>query len=165
MKKYYAIAIVATFMLFTGKANAQFGIHAGYQNSTCYSILQGNGFYVGGSFNIKVVDNFGIAPCLLFSYTTYSFIETASLVDVRFPLLATYTININKDLRVFGFAGPMADCVLDGGKLFPNFGPMFGGGIRHKRISIETGYSIDILSNDVAELKQNHFCIGLGYSF
>ena len=71
MKKIYALVLAAALLLLGTQANAQFHIGVGYLNSTeithytngdkPFSEMM-HGFYLGGTFNIKVAGNFGIAP-------------------------------------------------------------------------------------------------------
>ena len=71
MKKIYALVLAAALLLLGTQANAQFHIGVGYLNSTEITRYNNgdkpfsemmHGFYLGGTFNIKVAGNFGIAP-------------------------------------------------------------------------------------------------------
>ena len=71
MKKIYALVLAAALLLLGTQANAQFHIGVGYLNSTEITHYNNgdkpfsemmHGFYLGGTFNIKVAGNFGIAP-------------------------------------------------------------------------------------------------------
>ena len=174
MKKYYAIAIVAAFMLIAGKANAQVSVHAGYQHpimSDGFFSLKYNGFYVGGSYNIHVANNIGVAPGACLTYASFTYYgDKDTEIDLRIPILANYGIDVNRDLRLFGFAGPMAGINLlsDAGVKRFDLGVMFGAGARYQKISAEIGYNIGVLNrNDDEDYKvtMNHFFVGLGYSF
>lgn len=170
MKKFYLIAIVA-FVLCAGKANAQVSVHAGYQHPSrrISGLSVGyNGFYLGGTYNINVVNDLAVAPGAFFGYAS---LNGSSEIDFRIPVLANYGIDVSRDIRLFGFAGPMISINLMSNMSEEHFnrfdlGLMFGAGLKYKKISAEIGYDIGLLNRiDHVNAKINHFVVGIGYSF
>jgi len=139
MKKIYTILLAAALMLMGTQAKAQFHIGVGYLNSTEITrfsdatINEGkpfretmHGFYLGGTFNIKVAGDFGIAPGFyidaLFQEERYN----EQLYPTRFgtafrfsnglyrelalniPVNLTYDFEINDNVRIFVYGGVVA---------------------------------------------------------
>ena len=170
MKKHYVFVIVAALMLFVGKVNAQISMHAGYQNlgmTDGLFSLKGNGFYVGVVGN-NVKNDFGVATGVLFScaYNHNQFFD-ASIMYLRIPILANYGIDINNDIRLYGFAGPKAGFSLkwmkDKDAYLFDLGLMFGCGLKRDKLSFEIGYNIGLFNE--AKVMMNHFVAGIGYTF
>ena len=102
MKKFFSIALVAAAMLFAGKANAQLSIHAGYQNETLKMSYEsrslsesGNGFYIGGNYNMEAGAGLGVAPGVYFAYSSYSD-ESFNKMDIRIPVLLNWGMNMGE---------------------------------------------------------------------
>ncbi len=173
MKKIYVIVIMAAFMSLAGKANAQVSVHAGYQNSALrdsFLSIKYNGFYAGGNYNIGIANNLGVAPGLYFSYASCNLLgESLKEMDLRVPILANYSIDVNRDICAFGFGGPVLGVNLVSDMEVRRFdlGLMFGAGIKYQNISVELGYNIGLLNryDDDDRVTMNSFVVGLGYSF
>ena len=107
-------------MLAGTNAFAQLSVGAGYLNSTLSAKYDGkaydagalgamNGFYVGGSYNLKFGE-FGIAPGIYYSFLTGSdtvLTVTTKAVEqaLNVPLYLNYGYSLN-GVRLFAFAGP-----------------------------------------------------------
>ena len=127
MKKFFAIVLAAA--LFAGtNAFAQLYPGVGYLNSTLSGQYNGsaidpeisNGFYAGASFNVPVASGLAVAPGLYASLITntqegaggLSGIATANSktvfteIALNVPVMANYTYALNRDSKVFAFAGP-----------------------------------------------------------
>ena len=86
MKKVYTIVLAAALMLLGTQAKAQLNIGLGYLNSTEINSQTSdnkeisryglNGMFVGASYNIEIVNGFGVAPGfyvdVLFAEQTWS---------------------------------------------------------------------------------------------
>ena len=133
MKKIYALVLAAALLLLGTQANAQFHIGVGYLNSTEITRYNNgdkpfsemmHGFYLGGTFNIKVAGNFGIAPGFyidaLFQEELYR--EQPKYYQSRFggfnfesgiyrelalnvPVNLTYDFEINDNVSIFVYGG------------------------------------------------------------
>ena len=136
MKKYITLVLAAALMLLGTQANAQFHIGVGYLNSTEITRFSDpevtpnpfretmHGFYLGGTFNIKVAGDFGIAPGFyldaLFQEEAYN--ELPAYYQSRFtgfsfknglyrelamniPVNLTYDFEINDNVRIFVYGG------------------------------------------------------------
>ena len=133
MKKIYALVLAAALLLLGTQANAQFHIGVGYLNSTEITRYNNgdkpfsemmHGFYLGGTFNIKVAGDFGIAPGFyidaLFQEELYR--EQPKYYQSRFggfnfesgiyrelalniPVNLTYDFEINDNVRIFVYGG------------------------------------------------------------
>jgi len=122
------VAAASLFVLTAAAASAQFGIHAGYSNSTTdvtYSgsnvidKLNNHGLYVGFDYDINIVAGFSVQPAVYYSYVAR---EDENLTDqilglkyerdyiehsLMVPVHAKYTFEILPDiLNVYLFAGP-----------------------------------------------------------
>jgi len=77
------------------------------------------GYFVGGLYDIKVNDQFYIQPQLLFSYEENKLKNTDlggfySQYDLNLPVLASFKINLNKNLSIRINAGPYLQYALFG---------------------------------------------------
>lgn len=123
-KTFYVIALSAALLLAGTQARAQLSFGAGYLHSTLTGKTSesqmndehSNGLYLGGSFNIPIVGDLGIAPGLYYSLLTgtgtgsylggyatgtVTFMEHA----VNVPVYLNYGLKLNK-VRLFMYAGP-----------------------------------------------------------
>lgn len=124
MKKIYAIVLSAALLLVGTQANAQLSIGAGYLNSTLTgksgnTTLKGepsNGVYLGGTFNIPIAGELGIAPGLYYSliagsgsgtylagYASGNVAFTEHAVNV--PVYLNYGLDMGT-VKLFMFGGP-----------------------------------------------------------
>ena len=117
-----AIAVAAT-------ASAQLSINAGYQNQSHTQNLKimstetksdttMSGFFIGGTYNLQIAGGLGVAPGLYFSYagssdentvlgtTTH---QTMTDMNLKVPVLLNYGLDLNGDMKVFCFAGPVVN--------------------------------------------------------
>lgn len=188
MKKIFSVVAIAAFMMFAGKANAQFSLHAGYQsqainseyNSTSTSTT-GGGFYVGATYNYDVkMLGLGVAPGLYFGYTSTEMDlgiskKTYGQMDLRIPVLLTWGTPVG-DVGIAFFAGPNFNIGLGGDVYDKDKGNMkgfdigltFGGKLSYQSISVDLGYNMGLMNRtDVKDytVKFNQFFVGLGYSF
>lgn len=185
MKKFFSIALVAAAMLFAGKANAQISIHGGYQNETQKvsvgsgsESISGNGFYIGGNYNMEAGAGLGVAPGVYFAYSSYSIKgsdESFSKMDIRIPVLLNWGMNMG-EIGVGLFGGPMVNIGVGGDAYKDNSGiKNFGLGVTlgikasYQKISLDLGYNLDLLNRwkdapDDCSVKFNQFFVGLGYS-
>ena len=127
MKKIIAIAFAALVLAGTN-AFAQLYPGAGYINSTLSGQYNGsaidpeisNGFYAGASFNVALPGGLAVAPGLYASLITntqegaggISGIATANSktvfteIALNVPVMVNYAYALNRDSKVFAFAGP-----------------------------------------------------------
>ena len=127
MKKIFATILTASLMFVGINASAQVLVGAGYISSTLSGQYNGNaqdpqdanGFYVGGSFNIPLSGDFGVAPGAYFSLLTktdtgagslfgvsYSGKSTFTEMALNIPVMANYSYALNRDTKFFAYAGP-----------------------------------------------------------
>ena len=127
MKKIYAILLTAALLLAGTQAKAQLMLGGGYLNSnetTVYnnnsSVANLNGFYAGIGYNIPIVAGLGVAPGVYASMLFGSSKEGGSLgpitssgtvkyteMAVNVPVNLNYAINLNRDTKIFLYAGPV----------------------------------------------------------
>lgn len=101
-------------------AHAQFSAGAGYRGSFKtynYTNVWYNGYYLGGDYNYRLNDLFGIAAGLYFSHQSQNgIVEQTNGLEVdttikdnylSVPLYFTAGYNFTDDLRISLFAGPM----------------------------------------------------------
>lgn len=123
MKKVFAIVALVAAMFVAGNAQAQTTINVGYSPETFKATYSGNtikdnyqGLHFGFTSNIKLVQEFGIAPGLQVRMnmkqtkedllgTTTIFKDFQLLIDV--PVLINYNIVINNNFAITPFVGPM----------------------------------------------------------
>lgn len=127
MKKIYALVLTAALLLAGTQAIAQPMVGAGYLNSaekTVYnnntSIANYNGFYAGLSYNIGIAGGLGIAPGVYATMLFGSAKDGGSLgpivasgtvkyseMAVNVPVNVNYAFKLNRDTKIFVYAGPV----------------------------------------------------------
>ena len=133
MKKLFAIVALIATMSFAGNAQAQIVAYLGYapesfitKNGSISQIEHYQGLFLGGVYNYELpfLSNLGVAGGLQFrlnmeSYTTKNFLgltdkyfSTQTLIDL--PILVNYRIDVNRDIAVTPFLGPMFSLALGG---------------------------------------------------
>jgi len=212
MKKIFAIVLAAA--LFAGtNAFAQLYPGAGYINSTLTGQYNGsaqdpvnsNGFYAGASFNVALPGGLAVAPGLYASLITNTSEGGVSLFGVsqnskstfteialNVPVLANYTYALNRDAKVFAYAGPTfqlglsskthtdASGVISGSSDtdhyadgdFNKFNVYVGGGVgaEFAKILVTVGYDYGLMnlyagSTDNTYYHRANLHIGVGYAF
>ena len=212
MKKILAIVLAAA--LFAGtNAFAQLYPGAGYINSTLSGQYNGNaqdpvnsnGFYAGASFNVALPGGLAVAPGLYASLITNTSEGGVSLFGVsqnskstfteialNVPVLANYTYALNRDAKVFAYAGPTfqlglsskthtdASGVISGSSDtdhyadgdFNKFNVYVGGGVgaEFAKILVTVGYDYGLMnlyagSTDNTYYHRANLHIGVGYAF
>ena len=212
MKKIIAIVLAAA--LFAGtNAFAQLYPGAGYINSTLSGQFNGNaqdpvnsnGFYAGASFNVALPGGLAVAPGLYASLITNTSEGGVSLFGVsqnskstfteialNVPVLANYTYALNRDAKVFAYAGPTfqlglsskthtdASGVISGSSDtdhyadgdFNKFNVYVGGGVgaEFAKILVTVGYDYGLMnlyagSTDNTYYHRANLHIGVGYAF
>ena len=201
MKKALAIVALVAAMFVAGNVQAQSTIYATYapetfvagSNSTNYQ-----GFSVGFSQNIDLAKGIGVAAGAQFRMNmksesstllgvTGTSKETQILIDV--PILFNYKIDVNRDLAIIPFVGPMPSLALTGSTKFSetllgtttttdwygdnsgmnrfNLYAVFGADVKFTNFNLFGGYRLgllDLYKSDNYTLKTNGFFIGLGYT-
>ncbi len=128
MKKIVAIVFSAAALLLGTQAHAQLSFGAGWLNSTEITKYTSgdpdktnlNGLYLGGQYNLNVVEGFGVAPGVYFStlfdrrnnseaiYGTFkSERETYREFAINVPINLNYTFEFGRDFNLFVYAGPV----------------------------------------------------------
>lgn len=127
MKKIYAILLTAVLLLVGTQAKAQLMLGGGYLNSnettvhnSNSSVANLNGFYAGFGYNIPVVAGLGVAPGVYATMLFGASKEGGSLgpitssgtvkyteMAVNVPVNVNYAINLNRDTKIFLYAGPV----------------------------------------------------------
>lgn len=212
MKKILAIVLAAA--LFAGtNAFAQLYPGAGYINSTLSGQYNGNaqdpvnsnGFYAGASFNVALPGGLAVAPGLYASLITNTSEGGVSLfglsqnskstfteIALNVPVMANYTYALNRDAKVFAYAGPTfqlglsskthtdasgvvsgssdTDHYADGD--FNKFNIYVGGGVgaEFAKILVVIGYDYGLMnlyagSTDNTYYHRANLHIGVGYAF
>jgi hypothetical protein len=204
MKKAFAIVALIAAMFVAGNVQAQSMIYAGYAPETFAQTVGSStsstnyqGFCVGFTQNFGLSKGIGVAAGADIRMNTRSgqssiwifqgsVKETQVLIDV--PILFNYGININRDLSITPFVGPMVSLALVGqtkgsDTLFGentrnwygdnstwsrfNLHAVFGADLKFSQFNLFGGYRLGLLdldSNDNITLKTNGFFIGLGYT-
>ncbi|MCR5018668.1 MAG: PorT family protein [Bacteroidales bacterium] len=212
MKKILAIVLAAA--LFAGtNAFAQLYPGAGYINSTLSGQYNGNaqdpvnsnGFYAGASFNVALPGGLAVAPGLYASLITNTSEGGVSLFGVsqnskstfteialNVPVLANYTYALNRDAKVFAYAGPTfqlglsskthtdASGVISGSSDtdhyadgdFNKFNIYVGGGVgaEFAKILVTVGYDYGLMNLYAGTTENTYYHranlhIGVGYAF
>lgn len=197
MKKLFAIVALVASMFVAGNVQAQSMIYAGYAPETfTYSNNSNNyqGFFVGFSQNFGLAKGFGVAAGAQLHMNTKSndsFYGLASgkstqlLIDV--PIMFNYGINVNRDITITPFVGPMVslgiignthvDTVLgnsdvnwygDGINMgrFNLYG-VLGANLKFSQFNIFGGYRLGLLemnNNLKGSFKTNGMFVGLGFA-
>ena len=128
MKKIVAIVFSAAALLLGTQAHAQLSFGAGWLNSTEITKYTSgdpdktnlNGLYLGGQYNLNVVEGFGVAPGVYFStlfdrrnnseaiYGTFkNERETYREFAFNVPINLNYTFEFGRDFNLFVYAGPV----------------------------------------------------------
>ena len=199
MKKAFAIVTLVATLFVAGNVQAQSTVYATYapetfvagNNSTNYQ-----GFSIGFSQNVGMAKGIGVAAGAQFRMNmrsaTETFLglsgkikETQTIIDV--PILFNYKLDVNRDLAIIPFVGPMPSLALTGVTkgVDPIFGEnssdwygdnsnqsrfnlyaVFGADVEFSNFNLFGGYRlglIDLNKSDNVTLKTNGLFIGLGY--
>ena len=200
MKKALAIVALIAAMFVAGNVQAQSTVYATYapetfvagNNSTNYQ-----GFSIGFSQNVGMAKGIGVAAGAQFrmntrtaTQTIWGFTgkikETQTIIDV--PILFNYKVDVNRDLAIIPFVGPMPSLALTGVTkgVDPIFGEnssdwygdnsnqsrfnlyaVFGADVKFNQFNLFGGYRLGLLDlnkSDNATLKTNGLFVGLGYT-
>ena len=200
MKKALAIVALIAAMFVAGNVQAQSTVYATYapetfvagNNSTNYQ-----GFSIGFSQNVGMAKGIGVAAGAQFRMNmrsaTETFLglsgkikETQTIIDV--PILFNYKVDVNRDLAIIPFVGPMPSLALTGVTkgVDPIFGEnssdwygdnsnqsrfnlyaVFGADVKFNQFNLFGGYRLGLLDlnkSDNATLKTNGLFVGLGYT-
>ena len=200
MKKALAIVALVAAMFVAGNVQAQSTVYATYapetfvagNNSTNYQ-----GFSIGFSQNVGMAKGIGVAAGAQFrmntrtaTQTIWGFTgkikETQTIIDV--PILFNYKVDVNRDLAIIPFVGPMPSLALTGVTkgVDPIFGEnssdwygdnsnqsrfnlyaVFGADVKFNQFNLFGGYRLGLLDlnkSDNATLKTNGLFVGLGYT-
>ena len=200
MKKVLAIVALIAAMFVAGNVQAQSTVYATYapetfvagNNSTNYQ-----GFSIGFSQNVGMAKGIGVAAGAQFrmntrtaTQTIWGFTgkikETQTIIDV--PILFNYKVDVNRDLAIIPFVGPMPSLALTGVTkgVDPIFGEnssdwygdnsnqsrfnlsaVFGADVKFNQFNLFGGYRLGLLDlnkSDNATLKTNGLFVGLGYT-
>ena len=200
MKKALAIAALIAAMFVAGNVQAQSTVYATYapetfvagNNSTNYQ-----GFSIGFSQNVGMAKGIGVAAGAQFrmntrtaTQTIWGFTgkikETQTIIDV--PILFNYKVDVNRDLAIIPFVGPMPSLALTGVTkgVDPIFGEnssdwygdnsnqsrfnlyaVFGADVKFNQFNLFGGYRLGLLDlnkSDNATLKTNGLFVGLGFT-
>ena len=194
MKKALAIVALIAAMFVAGNVQAQSTIYAGYApENFVYSNSTDNyqGFFAGFTQNFGLAKGIGVAAGAQFRMNTRSYSalgvnakDSQFLIDV--PILFNYGIDINRDLKIVPFVGPMVSLALTGNTHVDtvlgdgdtnwygdnsnlsrfNLYAVFGADVKFSQFNLFGGYRLgllDLYSNN-ATLKTNGLFVGLGYT-
>ena len=194
MKKALAIVALVAAMFVAGNVQAQSTIYAGYApENFVYSNSTDNyqGFFAGFTQNFGLSKGIGVAAGAQLRMNTRSYSalgvnakDSQFLIDV--PILFNYGIDINRDLKIVPFVGPMVSLALTGNTHVDtvlgdgdtnwygdnsnlsrfNLYAVFGADVKFSQFNLFGGYRLgllDLYSNN-ATLKTNGFFVGLGYT-
>lgn len=203
MKKVFVFVALVAAMFVAGNVQAQSTIYAGYAPE---SFVSGNtssnfqGFFAGFTKNFSLTKGIGVAAGAEFRMNTKSGEalfglgtgkSTQALIDV--PILFNYAIEINRDIAITPFVGPMVSLAVVGNtkttagshtetykwygdNLIPNtFYPnnrfnlyaVFGADVKFSQFNLFGGYRLGLLdlnSKSNITIKANGFFVGLGFS-
>ena len=200
MKKALAIVALIAAMFVAGNVQAQSTVYATYapetfvagNNSTNYQ-----GFSIGFSQNVGMAKGIGVAAGAQFrmntrtaTQTIWGFTgkikETQTIIDV--PILFNYKVDVNRDLAIIPFVGPMPSLALTGVTkgVDPIFGEnssdwygdnsnqsrfnlyaVFGADVKFANFNLFGGYRLGLLDldkTDNASLKTNGLYVGIGFT-
>ena len=194
MKKVLAIVALVAAMFVAGNVQAQSTIYAGYAPETfSYGNSSSNyqGFFAGFTQNFVLSKGIGVAAGGQFRMNTRSYStlgvnakDTQILIDV--PILFNYGIDINRDLKIVPFVGPMISLALTGNthvdtvlgdgdsnwygdnsnlSRFNIYG-VFGADVKFSQFNLFGGYRLGLIDLDSGNgtLKTNGLFVGLGYT-
>ena len=194
MKKVFAIVALVAALFVAGNVQAQSTIYAGYApENFVYSNSTDNyqGFFAGFTQNFGLSKGIGVAAGAQLRMNTRSYSalgvnakDSQFLIDV--PILFNYGIDINRDLKIVPFVGPMVSLALTGNTHVDtvlgdgdtnwygdssnlsrfNLYAVFGADVKFSQFNLFGGYRLgllDLYSNN-ATLKTNGFFVGLGYT-
>lgn len=212
MKKIIAIAFAALVLAGTN-AFAQLYPGLGYINSTLSGQYNGNaqdpvnsnGVYAGASFNVALPGGLAVAPGLYASFITNTSEGGVSLFGVsqnskstfsefalNVPVMVNYAYALNRDAKVFAYAGPTfqlglsskthtdASGVISGSSDtdhyadgdFNKFNIYLGGGVgaEFAKVLVTIGYDYGLMnlyagSTDNTNYHRANLRIGVGYAF
>lgn len=200
MKKVLAIVALVAAMFVAGNVQAQSTVYAAYAPET---FVSGNsneayqGFALGFTQNVGLAQGIGVAAGAQFRMNMRSATEsllgltgkvnkTQMLIDV--PVLFNYAIEVNRDLAIVPFVGPMASLAVVGTTkgVDPIFGEnssdwygdnsnqsrfnlyaVFGADVKFTNFNLFGGYRLGLLDlnkSDNASLKTNGLFVGLGFT-
>ena len=199
MKKALAIVALIAAMFVAGNVQAQTTINVGYAPETfSYGNSSHNlqGFYAGLTQNVGLYKGIDVAIGAQFRMNTTS--ESTTLLGVTsttkenqflidVPILINYGINVNRDITVTPFVGPMLTLALAGNTKYTvgststtdnwygdnsgrnrfNLNAVFGANVRFKQFNLHGGYRIgliDQIKRDNGTMKTSGFFVGLGYT-
>ena len=200
MRKALAIVALVAAMFVAGNVQAQSTVYAAYSPET---FVAGNtstnyqGFALGFTQNFGLVKGLGVAVGGQFRMNTRSqsstilgftgtIKETQVLVDV--PILFNYKIDVNRDLAIIPFAGPMPSLALVGttkgnapilgttttdwygdNSTYSRFNlyAVFGADVKFTNFNLFGGYRLGLLDlnkNNNITLKTNGLFVGVGFT-
>lgn len=197
MKKALAIMALVASLFIAGKVQAQMSVNLGYAPET---FVTGNtstnyqGFFAGVTYNYGLSQGIGVATGLQLRMNTKS--ESTTLLGVTsttkdsqflvdVPILFNYGINVNRDITVTPFVGPMLSFAAAGNtkvtigsssstsdwygdnsnmSRFNMYG-VLGAAVSYNNIKLFGGYRLGLLDlhkSDNITMKTNGLFVGLG---
>ena len=199
MKKVLAIVAFVAAMFVAGNVQAQSTIYAGYAPESFVSgstSTNYQGFFAGFTQNFGLSKGIGVAAGAQFRMNTKSESNTILgvttttknsqfLVDV--PILFNYGIDVNRDITITPFVGPMVSLALAGNTKVSvgsststsdwygdnsrmnrfNLYAVFGADVKFNQFNLFGGYRLGLLdlnSSDNVTLKTNGLFVGLGFT-
>ncbi len=202
MKKIFTTILAASMMLVGLNAFAQMSVGAGYVNSDHRGRIKKDadvqtknlsGFYVGGEYNLDLMQYVSIAPGIQYEFLASKekeFLGLKSKVTEHYlnvPVNVRFNYPLADDLRLFAFGGPTFSCGLSskskstvGGTEITNdnykdsdykrFDVMLGVGVGFEALNavqVKVGYDWGLLDKDSSDriLHRNRLYIGVAYMF
>lgn len=202
MKKIFTTILAASMMLVGLNAFAQMSVGAGYVNSDHRGRIKKDadvqkknlsGFYVGGEYNLDLMQYVSIAPGIQYEFLASKekeFLGAKSKTTEHYlnvPVNVRFNYPIADDLRLFAFGGPTFSCGLSskskvtaGGTEISNdnykdsdykrFDVMLGVGVGFEALNavqIKVGYDWGLLDKDSSDmiLHRNRLYLGVAYMF
>ena len=174
MKKILSIILGAFLCL---QAFAQVNVNAGYVNAS-YRVngpgvtgsLPGNGFYIGGGYDIKSSNypQISFYPNLNFNLVDCNWAGTRfTNYFLSAPLHIKYTQPLSNVADLFVSCGPNLICDLEDATFDAAFG-LEGGALLSNNVKIMIGYDFGLINqsgDDVYKITRNFLHIGVGYMF
>jgi hypothetical protein len=206
MRKALAIVALVAAMFVAGNVQAQSTVYIAYTpetfvagNNTNYPV----GFAIGFSQNIGLYKGLGVAVGGQFRLNNRNTLDSNTLGSIKthsnqflidVPVLLNYSIDINRDLSIAPFVGPMLSLGLSWKTKtithenilgtttesttdwYGDNGPYrrfnlyiaLGADVKYSNFNLFGGYRfglLDLNKNENATLKANGFFVGLGYTF